>query len=59
MLTEVNGDSKSTNERGPPKVGSTEYTQSGSSRFSGVYSIMMEKLAQAGEGEGCTPTPFH
>jgi hypothetical protein len=26
---------------------------------SGVHSIMMEKLAQAGEGRGCTPTPFH
>jgi hypothetical protein len=27
--------------------------------LSGKHSIMMEKLAQAGEGEGCTPTPFH
>ncbi len=27
--------------------------------LSGVHSIMMEKLAQVGEGEGCTPTPFH
>ncbi len=27
--------------------------------LSGVHSIMMEKLAQAGEGgEGCTPTPL-
>jgi hypothetical protein len=25
---------------------------------SGVHSILMEKLAQAGEGGGCTPTPF-
>jgi hypothetical protein len=24
-----------------------------------VHSIMMEKLAQAGEGGGCTPTLFH
>jgi hypothetical protein len=28
--------------------------------LAGVYSIMLEKLAQAGEeGGGCTPTPFH
>jgi hypothetical protein len=27
--------------------------------LSGVHSIMMEKLAQAGEGGGCTPFPFH
>jgi hypothetical protein len=27
--------------------------------LSGVHSIMMEKLAQTGEGGGCTPTPFH
>jgi hypothetical protein len=27
--------------------------------LSGVHSIMMEKLAQAGEGGGCTPNPFH
>ncbi len=27
--------------------------------LSGVHSIMLEKLAQAGEGGGCTPTPFH
>ncbi len=25
----------------------------------GVHSIMMEKLAQASVGRGCTPTPFH
>jgi hypothetical protein len=25
---------------------------------SGVHSIMRVKLAQAGEGEGCKPTPF-
>ncbi len=25
----------------------------------GVHSIMMEKSALAGEGGGCTPTPFH
>jgi len=24
-----------------------------------MHSIMMEKFAQAGEGGGCTPTPFH
>jgi hypothetical protein len=27
--------------------------------LSDVHSIMMEKLAQACEGGGCTPTPFH
>jgi hypothetical protein len=27
--------------------------------ISGVHSIMMEKSAQAGEGGGCRPTPFH
>ncbi len=26
--------------------------------FSGVHSIMMEKLAHDGEGGGCTPTPI-
>jgi hypothetical protein len=26
---------------------------------SGNHSIMMEKLAQPGEAEGCTPTPIH
>jgi len=26
---------------------------------SGVYSIMMEKSGQPGEGGGCTHTPFH
>ena len=26
--------------------------------LSGIHSIMMEKLAQACEGGGCTPTPF-
>jgi hypothetical protein len=26
--------------------------------FDGTF-IMMEKLAQAGEGAGCTPAPFH
>jgi hypothetical protein len=35
--------------------GTTEYTQSGNG--SGVHSIMMGKLAQPGEGGGCTPTP--
>jgi hypothetical protein len=37
----------------------TEYTQSGNRCFSGVHFIMMETLAQAGEGGACTPTPFH
>jgi hypothetical protein len=32
-----------------------EYTQSGS----GHYPSMMEKSAPPGDGEGCTPTPFH
>jgi hypothetical protein len=27
--------------------------------ISGVHSIMMEKSAHAGEGEGCSPNPFH
>jgi hypothetical protein len=27
--------------------------------LSGVHLIMWVKLAQAGEGGGCTPTPFH
>ncbi len=27
--------------------------------LSAVHSIIMEKLAQADEDEGCTPTPFH
>jgi hypothetical protein len=27
--------------------------------LSGEHSIMMEKLSQTGEGEGCTPTHFH
>ncbi len=27
--------------------------------ISGVHSIMMEKNSLAGEGGGCTPTPFH
>jgi hypothetical protein len=35
----------------------TEYTE-WQRLLSGVHSIMMEKLAQAGEG-GDTPTPFH
>ncbi len=46
---------------------SPRHTKSGTHRvhtewqrpLSGVYSIMMETLAQAGEGGGCTPTPFH
>jgi hypothetical protein len=40
--------------------GNTEYTQSGNGFLAtGVHSIMMEKLAQAGEGGGCTPTALH
>ncbi len=27
--------------------------------LSGVHSIMVKKLAQAGEGGGCTATPVH
>ncbi len=27
--------------------------------ISGVHSVMMEKSTLAGEGGGCTPTPFH
>jgi hypothetical protein len=36
-------------------VYSTEYTE-WQRPLSGVHSIMMEKLGQAGEGGGCTPT---
>jgi hypothetical protein len=35
-----------------------KYTE-GQQQLSGVNSIMMEKLAQASQGGGCTPTPFH
>jgi hypothetical protein len=38
-----------------PQVTHTEWQRP----LSGVHSIMMEKLGQAGEGGGCTPTPFH
>ncbi len=37
---------------------STEYTE-WQRPLSGLYSIMMVKSAQPGEGGGCTPTPFH
>ncbi len=44
-------------------ISDTEYTQSGNWQepLSGVRYIpsMLEKLAQPGEGGGCTPTPFH
>jgi hypothetical protein len=40
------------------KVFATEYTE-WKPPLSGVHSITMEKLAQAGEGGGSTPTPFH
>jgi hypothetical protein len=56
--TEVNGDSKSTNERGPSLVGSTEYTEL-QPLLSGVHSVMRVKSVLAGEGVGCTPTPSH
>jgi hypothetical protein len=39
-------------------IGTTEYTE-WQRTLSGVHSIMMEKLAQAGEGGGCTSFPFH
>ncbi len=42
-------------DRGSP----SEYTQEWQPPLSGVHSIMMEKLAQVGEGEGCMSTPFH
>jgi hypothetical protein len=35
----------------------TEYTEL-KPLLSGVHSIMRVKLAHAGEGGGCTPTPF-
>jgi hypothetical protein len=36
----------------------TEYTVQ-QPRLSGVHSVMRVKLALAGEGGGCTPTPSH
>ncbi len=39
-------------------VRTTEYTEL-QQPLSGVHSIMRVKLAQAGEAEGCPPTPFH
>jgi hypothetical protein len=36
----------------------TEYTEKQWLLF-GVHSIMKVKLDQAGEGGGCTPTPYH
>jgi hypothetical protein len=53
------------NGEGLPVVGcggrlmdiTTEYTEQQS--LSGVHSIMRVKLAQAGDGGGCMPTPFH
>ncbi len=39
-------------------VFSTEYTQSGNGRFSGVHSIVMEKSALAGEVRGACPSSF-
>jgi hypothetical protein len=38
-------------------AGTTEYTEL-QRLLSGVHSVMRVKLALAGEGEGCTPTPF-
>jgi hypothetical protein len=40
-----------------PAVSSTEYIE-WQRQLSGLHSIMMEKLAQVGEGLGCTPIPF-
>jgi hypothetical protein len=37
---------------------STECTELKQS-LSGVHSIMRVKIARAGDGGGCTPTPFH
>ncbi len=39
-------------------VGTTEYTEL-QPLISGVHSVMRVKLALAGEGGGCTPTPSH
>jgi hypothetical protein len=36
----------------------TEYTEL-QPLLSGVHSVMRVKLVLAGEGGGCTPTPFH
>jgi hypothetical protein len=38
-------------------LGTTEYTE-WQRPLSGIHSIMMEKLAQAGEFGGCRPLPF-
>ncbi len=43
---------------GKDEVWTTEYTEL-QRLLSGVHSIMRVKLAQAGKGGGCTPTPFH
>ena len=40
------------------EVVSTEYTEL-QPLLSGVHSVMRVKLVLAGEGGGCTPTPFH
>jgi hypothetical protein len=36
----------------------SQSTQSCNDCFPGVHSVMRVKLALAGEGGGCTPTPF-
>jgi hypothetical protein len=40
------------------RISPTEYTER-QRPLSGVHSIMIEKLAQAGDGGGCTPTPSY
>jgi hypothetical protein len=40
------------------RISPTEYTE-WQRQLSGELSIMIEKLAQAGDGGGCTPTLFH
>jgi hypothetical protein len=42
----------------PPSVYTTEYTEL-QPLLSGVHSVMRVKLALAGEGGGCTPTPSY
>jgi hypothetical protein len=39
-------------------VSTTEYTEL-QPLLSGVHSVMRVKFALAGEGGGCTPTPFY
>ncbi len=59
MLTEVNGDSKSINEKGPSKVDSIEYTQSGNSRLLAKFTITYKVAVYAPAEWADTLTLFH